>query len=159
MAALNKAFEGMGFRDVRTVLASGNVIFEAPGKDPRLGLTISRGLETTFGFPVAVLIRTLRALRAMVASDPFARVPAGPNVKHYVTFLSPTAPGRPRVRLPLLPKNVRVVRVTPGEIFTAVTLSPGQGTPELMAFLEKSVSGEFTTRNWRTVIRITGDIT
>ena len=42
MAALKKAFEAMGFRDVRTVLASGNVIFEAPGKDPRLDLTISR---------------------------------------------------------------------------------------------------------------------
>ncbi len=156
MAALKKAFEAMGFRDVRTVLASGNVIFEAPGKDPRLDLAIARGLEKAFGFPVKVVIRTVGELRALVASDPFKGVPSGPDVKLYVTFLAQEKPGLSGLRPPSSAKGVRIVRVAPGEIFSVVTLSPGVGTPELMAFLEKAVGHEVTTRNWQTVIKLAG---
>jgi uncharacterized protein (DUF1697 family) len=154
MAVLKKAFETMGFRDVRTVLASGNVIFEATGKDPRLDLTISPGLEKAFGFPVTVVLRRARELRAIVASEPFKGVPSGPDVKLYVTFLATKKPGLSGLQPHSSAKGVRIVRVVPGEIFSVVTLSPGVGTPELMAFLEKAVGHEVTTRNWQTVIRL-----
>ncbi len=88
MADLKKAFESVGLRNVRTVLASGNVVFEASGKDPHLDQTISRGLEKAFGFPVKVVLRTVRELRTLVASEPFKGAPTGPNVKLYVTFLA-----------------------------------------------------------------------
>jgi len=157
MAALKTAFESMDFRDVRTVLASGNVVFEAPGKDPHMDLTISLGLEKAFGFPVKVVLRTVRELRAIVASDPFKGVPSGPNVRLYVTFLAQTRPvDLSRLRLPSSAKGVRIVRVRPGEIFSVVTLSRNVGTPDLMAFLERAVGQEVTTRSWQTVIRIAG---
>jgi uncharacterized protein (DUF1697 family) len=154
MAALKKAFEAMGFRDVRTVLASGNVVFEAPGKDPRLDLMISKGLEKAFGFPVKVVVRTVGELRTLVASDPFKGVASGPDVKLYVTFLAQEKPGLSGLRPSSAAKGVRIVRVAPGEILSAVTLSAGAGTPELMAFLEKAVGHEVTTRNWQTVIKL-----
>ena len=154
MTALKKAFEAMGFKDVRTVLASGNVIFEAPGKDPRLDRTISRGLEKAFSFPVTVILRNANELRAIVASEPFNGVPSGPDVKRYVTFLAQTKPGLSGLRPPSSAKGVRIVRVAAGEIFSVVTLSAGVGTPELMAFLEKAVGQEVTTRNWQTVIKL-----
>jgi len=154
MAALKKAFEAMGFKDVRTVLASGNVIFETPGKDPHLDLTISRGLEKAFGFPVTVVLRRANELRAIVASEPFKGVPSGADVRLYVTFLAQEKPGLSGLRPPSSVKGVRIVRVGPGEIFSVVTLSPGVGTPDLMAFLEKAVGQEVTTRNWQTVIRL-----
>ena len=159
MAALKSAFESMGFRNVRTVLASGNVVFEASGKDPHLDRTISRGLEKAFGFPVKVVLRTVRELRVLVASDPFKSVPADPNVRLYVTFLAQRTPGSFRLFLPASPKGVRIVRVTPGEIFSIVMLSPGVGTPDLMAFLERAIGSEVTTRNWQTVIRLGGSRT
>jgi uncharacterized protein (DUF1697 family) len=156
MAALKTAFESMGFRDVRTVLASGNVIFEAPGKDPHMDLTISRGLEKAFGFPVKVVLRTVRELRAIVASDPFKGVGSDPNVRLYVTFLAQTRPDLSRLRLPSSAKGVRIVWVRPGEIFSAVTLSRDVGTPGLMSFLEGAVGQEVTTRNRQTVTRFVG---
>jgi len=154
MGALKKAFEGMGFKDVRTMLASGNVVFEAPGRDPRLELTISRGLERTFGFPVKVVVRTVRELRDLVASDPFKGVPSGPNIRSYVTFLARKKPGLQILRPPAASKGVRIIRVRPGEIFSVVTLSPDVGTPDLMVFLAKAVGQEVTTRNWQTVIKL-----
>ena len=156
MAALKKAFQAMGFKDVRTVLASGNVIFEAPGRDPHLDMTISRGLERAFGFPVKVLVRSVRELRDLVASDPFKKIPSAPNVKLYVTFLADKKGDRLRSQLPAPVGGVRIVRVGPGEIFSAVGASPCAGTPELMAFLEKAVGREITTRNWQTVRKLAG---
>jgi uncharacterized protein (DUF1697 family) len=156
MAALKKTFEAMGFRDVRTVLASGNVVFEAIGRDPQLDLEISQGLEKAFGFPVPVILRTVRELRAIVASEPFKGAPSGPNVRLYVTFLAQKKPGLSGLRPPSSVKGVSIVRVSPGEIFSVVTLSPGVGTPDLMAFLEKAVGKEVTTRNWQTVAKLAG---
>lgn len=156
MAVLKSAFESMGFRNVRTIRASGNVVFEVPGKDPHLDLTVRRGLERAFGFPVNVVLRTVRKLRAMVASDPFKSVPSGPDVRLYVTFLAQITPGRSRLPLPASPRGVNIVRAAPGEIFSAVTRSPGVGTPELMAHLDKALGDAATTRNWNTIIRITG---
>ncbi len=156
MAALKAAFEAMGFRNVRTVLASGNVIFETPKTGPALAGTIAQELEKAFGFPVTVVIRPVRGLRALVASEPFKGVPAGPNVRLYVTFLARKKPGLSGLRPPSSVKSVRVVRVGPGEIFSTVTLSPGVGTPDLMAFLEKAVGQNVTTRNWETVKKLAG---
>jgi uncharacterized protein (DUF1697 family) len=156
MAALKRAFEAMGFQDVRTVLASGNVIFETSSKDPRLGLAISRGLEKTFGFPVQAILRTVRELRAIVDSDPFRSVPSAPVVKPCVTFLPEKKPGRSRVRLPAPGPGFRVLRVTPGEVFSVVTLSEDGRTPDLMAFLERAFGKGITTRTWPTVIKLAG---
>ena len=154
MAALKSAFESMGFRNVRTVLASGNVLFEAPDKDPRMDLKVGRGLEQALGFPVKVVLRSVRELRTMVDSDPFKGIPSGPDIKLYVTFFAQRTPGRSRLRVPASAKGVRIIRVTQGEIFSAVKLSPGVGTPDLMAFLERAIGSEVTTRNWQTVIRL-----
>ena len=154
MADLKKAFESMGFRNVRTVLASGNVIFEAPTKRPPLGLAISKGLEKAFGFPVAVILRTVEALRALVDEAPFKNVPSGPDVRLYVTFLAESAAGRSRPGLSSPPKAVCIVRATATEVCSVATLSPGVGTPDLMAFLEKALGREVTTRNWQTILKL-----
>ncbi len=157
MAALKSAFEALGFTNVRTVLASGNVIFEAPKKDPDPGRTIALGLEKALGFPVTVIIRTVRELRAIVRSDPFKDAPSGTNVQHYVIFLKGEGNVPSRVRLPAPPNGVRIVRIDPGEIFSIVDLSRGGRTPELMRYLDQNLGPAGTTRNWRTVVRLAGD--
>lgn len=156
MADLKKAFESLGFRNVRTVLASGNVVFEARGKDRALADTIAARLEQVFGFPVNVVLRTLKELRAIIDSDPFKGAPSGPDAKLYVTFLAQKTPGRSRLCLPEGAKGVRIVRVAPGEVFSVIRLSADAGTPDLMAFLESAFGKEVTTRNWQTVLKLTG---
>jgi len=157
MPALRKAFEAMGFKNVRTVLASGNVVFEPTGKKAEdFEAAIARGLAGAFGFPVPVLLRSMRELAALVAADPFKGLASGADTKLYVTFLPRDRPGASGARLPAPPKGARIVGVRPGEICSAVTLSGGAGTPELMAFLEKSLGKDVTTRNWQTVKRLAG---
>jgi uncharacterized protein (DUF1697 family) len=156
MAALKSAFEAMGFGNVRTVMASGNVVFEAPRRDRPPGRTISQALEKALGFPVTVLIRTERELKAIVRSEPFNAVPSGPNDQLYVTFLNEKEDTCSRVRLQDPPKGVRIVKVDPGEVYSVVLLSRGGRTPDLMRYLARNLGPAGTTRNWRTVIKLAG---
>ena len=156
MSALKSAFESMGFKNVRTVLASGNVIVEAPRRGPDLGRTITFGLEKALGFPVTILIRTVRELKSIVRSEPFKALPSGPNVQQYVTFLKGEGKTGIPVRLPAPPAGVRIIRVDPGEVYSAVMLSQGGRTPDLMRYLDRNLGPAGTTRNWRTVVKLTG---
>lgn len=113
-------------------------------------------LKKAFGFPVTIVLRKVKELRAIVAAEPFKGAPSGPNVRRYVTFLAQKKPGLSGLRPPSSAKGVCIARIAPGEIFSVVTLSPGLGTPDLMAFLEQAIGQEVTTRNWQTVIRLAG---
>jgi uncharacterized protein (DUF1697 family) len=156
MAVLKSAFEAMGHQNVRTVLASGNVIFEASRGDSDLDRTIRLGLGKTLGFPVAILTRTVPELKAIIASDPFRSVPSGPDVQQYVTFLDRNRSARGPVRPPEPPKGVLMVKVDPGEVYSVVMLSQGGRTPDLMHYLDRTFGPQGTTRNWRTVIKLAG---
>jgi len=71
-ADLRSAFEGMGFGDVATFRASGNVVF-ATGEEGAAGLEgrIERGLAKSLGFEVAVFVRTGAEVRAIASHHPF----------------------------------------------------------------------------------------
>lgn len=72
-AELGACFEGIGFDDVATFRTSGNVVFEA-GREAQAKLTarIERALEKSFGFDVAVFLRTAGEIKAIAEQRPFA---------------------------------------------------------------------------------------
>jgi uncharacterized protein (DUF1697 family) len=71
-AALRTAFEEMGFEDVATFRASGNVVLTTSRKsEAQLTNEIEAGLERAFGFDIAVFVRTEAELRAIAKHEPF----------------------------------------------------------------------------------------
>ena len=156
MAGLKAAFEAMGCKNVRTVLASGNVVFDPPRRGPGLVRKLTDGLEKALGFPVVLITRTVREIEGIIRSEPFEGVPHGPEGQLYVTFLGGKASARPAARLPDPPKETRIVRIDPGEIFSVVMLSRGGKTPDLMNYLDRNLGPGGTTRNWRTVLKLAG---
>ena len=58
MAALQAHFESLGFTDVETFIASGNVIFDAQGKEDTLRRKIEAHLEAALGHGVTTFLRT-----------------------------------------------------------------------------------------------------
>ena len=72
-AALRAAFAEMGFEDVATFRASGNVVFSAAGRGGEAKLTsvAETGLADAFGFEIQVFLRTAAELRAIAAHEPF----------------------------------------------------------------------------------------
>jgi uncharacterized protein (DUF1697 family) len=168
MADVRAALERMGFQNVRTVLASGNVLFDAadlgaapdgagvPKELSALGARIEAGLNQVFGYPISVAVRRVADLERLVASDPFKGVAITPESRLYVTFFAHPVENGTRISPDKRESDLEIVRVTPGEVLSAITLSPGWGTTQLMAHLEKVFGPGVTTRNWNTVIRIVG---
>ena len=160
MADLRAAFEAMGFQNVKTVLASGNVVFETlPGADLPdnaldLAAHIEQRLQQVFGYPIAVALRTVADLQRLVDSDPFKGVAITPDTRLYVTFLADPAKSRSDFTYDAPEGDLRIVRVAPGEVCSVLTLSPARGTTKLMALLEKEFGGGVTTRNWNTVGKV-----
>jgi uncharacterized protein (DUF1697 family) len=72
METLRKHFVRLGFSGVETFIASGNVIFEAPGAAPAdLEEQIAMELERVLGYPVATMLRSPADLAAVVMHKPF----------------------------------------------------------------------------------------
>src|SRR5215217_5061750 len=84
-ADLKAAFEAMGFGAVKTLLASGNVLFDAQSVDQK---TIETALEDRFGFDIGTVLRTQDDICALIATDPFGGLVEDENTKLYVTFLA-----------------------------------------------------------------------
>ena len=73
MADLRDLFLELGFRDPRTLLQSGNVVFEAGAVDLAEARTrIEAGIRGRFGFEAQALLRTPQAFRAALAGHPFS---------------------------------------------------------------------------------------
>jgi uncharacterized protein (DUF1697 family) len=72
-ADLRRHVEALGFTDVATFRASGNVILGAPGGEAldALARRLEAGLEAALGYAVPVYARTAAELRAMAAHEPF----------------------------------------------------------------------------------------
>lgn len=69
---LRGVFAGLGFGKVRTVLASGNVLFEDPSRAIRAFETrIEMALPQALGFRSTAIIRSRNQLEALVNDDPF----------------------------------------------------------------------------------------
>jgi len=150
MPELARAFEAAGFRDVRTVLSSGNVVFSArAASGPALEKKAEAAMESLpTAFPA--IVRPVAALRELLAADPFEalRVPSG--AKRVVTFLR----ARPRAvpELPIELDGARILRVEGGEVFTAYVPSPRGAV--FMSFIEKTFGKDVTTRTWDTLRKV-----
>ena len=89
-AELKAAFESLGFTDVKTLLASGNVLFDARSSKG-LKEKIEAGLEEQFSFKVPVVLRTMDELKAMAAANHFGRE-AGEDAQLHVLLLDQDLP-------------------------------------------------------------------
>ena len=71
MDVLREHFESLGFANVETFIASGNVIFESPSKPASMVKKIESHLHASLGFEVATFIRTLAEVDAISRYQPF----------------------------------------------------------------------------------------
>lgn len=75
MTDLRTLFEMLGFANVATFIASGNVIFDvAPADDRTLELQIEDHLQQALGYAVATFIRSPSELGAVAAYQPFPNI-------------------------------------------------------------------------------------
>jgi uncharacterized protein (DUF1697 family) len=102
MSELQRCFEAAGFADVKTILSSGNVVFNAPeASEAVLARTAEAAMEKGIGRSFPVIVRTIDDLRALLASDPYKGFRLGPSAKRVVTFLQQSPRTRPSLPIEL----------------------------------------------------------
>ncbi|MET3927273.1 DUF1697 domain-containing protein [Devosia sp. 2618] len=150
-ADLKAAFEAMGFANVKTLLASGNVLFDAEKPDRA---AIEAALEQRFGFDVGTILRSHEQLAAMVAAKPFGARVEDHDTKLYVTFIE----DQNARSLPMpcaVARDFEVVHLTDGEIYIVAHRLPngrfGEGMDQIWKHFGKKRL--WTSRNWNTVIK------
>jgi uncharacterized protein (DUF1697 family) len=77
MSDLNDICEELGFKAVRTYIASGNVVFISPQSEVAIKFALERRLEVYAGKPLGVLVRTGVEMAQILAENPFPK--AAPN--------------------------------------------------------------------------------
>jgi uncharacterized protein (DUF1697 family) len=70
---LRRHFEEMGFEEVATFRASGNVVFSAGGREsePKLAERVEAELDERLGYDVPVFLRSIEEVAAIAARRPF----------------------------------------------------------------------------------------
>ena len=151
MPELKKAFEAAGFEDVKTVLSSGNVVFNArAASEASLQRKAEAAMEKRLGSRFLTIVRSVDDLRELLASDPYKVIPLAPGSKRIVTFSreKPTS----KLALPIEMHGARILAMKGREIFSAYVATP-KG-PVFMTLIEKTFGKDVTTRTWETVTKV-----
>jgi uncharacterized protein (DUF1697 family) len=148
MPELKRCFEEAGFRNVKTVLSSGNVVFDAASaSEPSLERKVEAYMQATLGRTFYTIIRNADDLRLLLESNPYSAFSFSPDSKRVVSFLRVTQEATPK--LPIESDGASVLSVVGREVFTAYVPSPNG--PVFMKLLEKAFGTQITTRTWETV--------
>jgi uncharacterized protein (DUF1697 family) len=95
MDTLRDEFFALGYTDVSTFIASGNVIFDAPGRARAIEQAVEARLEARVGYAVPTFVRRANALPDIAAFEPFESPVDGDSL--HVVFLA-AAPAAAAVR-------------------------------------------------------------
>jgi uncharacterized protein (DUF1697 family) len=150
---LRAVFEKLGFQNVKSVISSGNILFESPETNSgELERQIEETLPLELGFSSVAIVRSREELLEIAAHDPFAGMSHTRLTNLNVTFLKE---GVPDDFEPVAPpdKPFHIARALDREIFAVLDLTK-PGAPKYMAWLEKQFGNKNTTRTWQTVQRI-----
>ncbi len=154
MDALRRVFEGLGFSNVSTFIASGNIIFESRiGNTDLLERRIEGGLMEALGKDLTPFVRSMPELQRIVAFEPFpASAPAAGDRFGVVLLSAP--PGAPAVKL-LESSDLGAdeFRVRGREIYWLRRASPDGGVPSAL-LLERLLTEPFTIRSMSTLKKV-----
>jgi uncharacterized protein (DUF1697 family) len=89
MDRLRDLFASLGFSNVQTFIASGNVVFEAHGRSaPALERKIEKHLLASLGYEVKTFVRSRSELSAIAQHQPYSEMEVSANdASLYVAFL------------------------------------------------------------------------
>ncbi len=154
MDALRRVFEGLGFSNVASYIASGNIIFETTARNTSLlEHRIERGLLQAFGQELLPFIRSGRELAEIVSCHAFPDAPLGTGDQLAVVFLSAPPHARAVKALEQFESKTDAFRGHGREIYWLRHLDE-TGAAYSAVPLDKALSEPFTIRSMSTLRKI-----
>jgi uncharacterized protein (DUF1697 family) len=151
---LRRNFEEMGFEEVATFRASGNVIFSSAKREAegKLAQRVEAELDERLGYDVPVFLRSAEEVAAVAAYEPFeAKAVAKSKGKLQVSFLKekPTAGARKKVLVQMTDEDLLAIEgrelywlpsggISESELdLKAIDAALGDGTMRTMGTVEQ----------------------
>ncbi|NQX48790.1 DUF1697 domain-containing protein [Paenibacillus tritici] len=154
MQELKAMFTSLQYENVRTYIQSGNVVFESEATSaPQLAGTISQSIQQTFGFEVAVIIRSLEELEAVITGNPFPLTEPEAFKRLYVSFLAAEPAPEALEKVRPYEDGPDKVRVIGKELYTCYEVSVSE-SPLFKVQLDKLLGVTITVRNWNTLNKV-----
>lgn len=150
MPQLREVLTAQGFGEVRTHLASGNVLLDSPLGEAELAERLTAIIREEFALDVPVVLRTAEELAGVVATDPVGEVATDPS-RYSVTFF-PTAPD-PELVAALPPADGGTYAVRNRELYLWLPDGVMQ-SPMGKWKWERLLGVAGTARNWNTVQKL-----
>lgn len=153
MERLRAVCAGLGAKDARTYVQSGNVVFSASGSAARWATALERKLAGESRLAVSVIVRTAAEMAKVAAGNPFVSEKGIDPTKLHVTFLQ-HAPAKAALKqLDSLNAGADRLKVAGKVIY--LHCPNGYGRTRLSnTAIEKALGVRATTRNWNSVNKL-----
>lgn len=152
MADVAAALTGAGFAEVRTVLASGNVLLDSPDNAAAVRAAAETALRERFDYAAHLLVYDIGTARAVVAAYPFD--PDVPGHHSYVTFVAD--PGLLAELSALAAQAGADEKIAPGDgvLYWQIPKGDTLGSTVGKTMGARRYASATTTRNLRTLRRM-----
>ncbi|HTZ75163.1 MAG TPA: DUF1697 domain-containing protein [Candidatus Aquilonibacter sp.] len=151
MERLRELCAGLGAKNVRTYVQSGNVVFRAEGSETEWVTRLQKKLLGETRLPVSVIVRTAAQIAAIVSNNPFLSEPGIELARLAVTFLQQQPTKQAIANLHKLEIGRERFDLASREIY----LHCPEGFANAKLYLLDKVLGQKTTvRNWSTVTKL-----
>ncbi len=154
MDALRQLHESVGFENVRHLLQTGNIVFQAPTSNTKkLEEKIESAMIQRVGFRVDVLVRTADEFKEIVSRNPFYGDKSKEVKWNVILFLkqAPTTAGLDALR----EANVGPEEFQPIGRELHVYYTNGVGRSKFTnALIERKLNVSSTGRNWNTITKL-----
>jgi uncharacterized protein (DUF1697 family) len=152
MADLRALVEGLGYGGVRTLLNSGNVVFDAPGAKPAAAAArIEKALSADLGLAARVVALSAAELDAALVVDPLAEVADNPSR----LLVAVPADAQARAALePLAGQDGAPEALALGARVAYLWCPDGVIASKLSAAVGRLLGDAVTSRNWTTMVKL-----
>jgi len=154
MAELKALAEDIGLADPRTLLQSGNLVFDAGGRSTAaLEKLLEREVAKRLAVETDIMVRTARQLKAAMERNPFPKEAKSDPSHLHVHFLKTPTGAAAVASLSRAIKGRETVKGAGGEVF--IYFPDGAGNSKLTnTVIERHLGALGTARNWNTVTKL-----
>lgn len=154
MADLRDLYKSLGYANIKTLLQTGNVVFQSETDDlEQIQSTIEEGIQAHYGFDVDILMLTPEDFKTIVEAHPFTDAQAEDPRKLVFVFLNaqPDASAVDALRDNHTGREI----IDMGEHALYIYYTDGQGRSKLdHSRIERPLNVKATARNWNTTMKI-----
>jgi uncharacterized protein (DUF1697 family) len=154
MEELRALFEALGFSNVETFIASGNVIFDAEAESAGdLQKQIEAHLHKSLGYEVATFLRTTTEIAGIARYKPFDESKLQSAQALNVAFLAEPLSAEAQKKLMGLSTEIDEFHVHGREVYWLCKKKQGESTFSNAVF-ERKLKVQTTFRGWKTVLKL-----